>query len=188
MRVFVAIDIKDDNSINNMIRAQRDILAYAKGAKPVSKEQLHFTLLFIGEVNDLMLNSIKDRLSSIRFEPINVEYKGIGVFPSISNARVVWVGVDEYSAIRLKGIAKEVERLLLPLGFKSDKEFTPHITLLRIKDRIRDSMFTSTINKYKDVSFGSEILDEIKIKKSDLLPTGPVYTDLFNIRSAPNRL
>ncbi len=188
MRVFIAIDIKDNNSINNMIKAQRDILAYARGAKPVSKEQLHFTLLFIGEVNDLMLNSIKDRLSSIRFEPINVEYKGIGAFPSISNARVVWVGVDEHSAIRLKGIAKEVERLLLPLGLRSDKEFTPHITLLRIKDRIRDSMFTSTINKYKDTSFGSEILDEIKIKKSDLLPTGPVYTDLFNIRSVSNRL
>lgn len=183
MRIFIAMDVKDANSISNMLKVQRDILNHAKGARPVSKEQLHFTLLFIGEINNSMLNSIIDRMNSIRFEPIHVEYKGVGAFPSISDARIVWVGVDDNSASRLKGLAGRVEDAMRPLGFKSDKGFTPHITLLRIKDRVRDQALISTISKYKDTYFGNDLLDEIKVKKSDLLPNGAVYTDLFTLKA-----
>jgi 2'-5' RNA ligase len=65
------------------------------------------------------------------------------------------------------------------LGFRSDKPFTPHITLFRVKDRIKDA---SRLAEYSKKNFGNDILDEVKVKKSDLTPTGPAYSDLFSVR------
>jgi len=183
MRVFIAMDVNDEDTINNMMRVQREILKYAGNAKPTSREQLHFTLMFIGEVSSATVESIVDRLNMIDLRSVGIEYKGVGVFPSMSNARIVWAGADEGSASALKGIASEIEDRLRELGFRSDKEFVPHITLLRIKDRVRDPNFTSVLNKYRDVVLGREVIRKIKVKRSDLFPTGPVYTDIAVIEA-----
>ncbi len=196
MRTFIAMDVKDEDSIGSMLTVQREFLSLGLDARPVSKEQLHFTLLFLGEIDSIMLERVKERLSSMVFEPVSVAYKGIGVFPSIKHPRIIWVGVDPNAASRLTGIAREVEDRLKPLGFKSDKQFTPHITLLRVKEgssmlmRARRSItgesigeiISTTIRRYGDRYFGHDILDEIKVKKSDLRQEGPVYTDMFSIK------
>jgi len=36
--------------------------------------------------------------------------------------------------------------------------------------------------EYKNRVFGNDLLNEVKVKKSDLLPSGPVYSDLFVIK------
>ncbi|MEM0367546.1 MAG: hypothetical protein QW383_03475, partial [Candidatus Nitrosocaldus sp.] len=41
----------------------------------------------------------------------------------------------------------------------------------------------TTIRRYNDTCFGSDILDEIKLKKSELRQEGPVYTDIFSIKA-----
>jgi 2'-5' RNA ligase len=51
MRVFIAMDVKDEGSIANMLKVQREFMSLGLNAKPVSKEQLHFTLLFLGEID-----------------------------------------------------------------------------------------------------------------------------------------
>ncbi|MFN4337172.1 MAG: RNA 2',3'-cyclic phosphodiesterase [Candidatus Nitrosocaldus sp.] len=199
MRTFIAMDVKDEGSIGNMLMVQREFLSLGLDAKPVSKEQLHFTLLFLGEIDSIMLERIKERLSSIVFEPVNVAYKGIGVFPNIKHPRIIWVGVDPNAASKLVEIAREVEDRLKPLGFKSDKQFTPHITLLRVKEgsitgtrrsgttgeSTMGEIIATTIRRYGDRYFGHDILDEIKVKRSDLRQEGPVYTDMFSVKGIP---
>lgn len=149
-------------------------------AKPVSASQLHFTLMFLGEINEVMLDSIKGKLADMKFDPIDVTYTGVGAFPSFKSPRVIWIGVDSSSAPRLIQLAKDVETRLNSLGFRNDKPFTPHITLFRVKDRIKDA---THLMEYKDRNFGGDVLGEVKVKKSDLTPTGPSYSDLFTIRS-----
>ncbi len=177
MRVFIAIDIKDDAIKNNITKKQGSILRLIN-AKPVKDNQLHFTLMFLGEINDTMLDAIKDRLKEIRFKPINVRYKKIGAFPNPKSAKIIWVGVDEESSKELIKLAKMVEEKLATLGFRSDKEFVPHITILRAKNKINCN------NIISDEEFGEEMIDEIKIKKSELTPTGPIYSDLFIISAS----
>lgn len=199
MRVFIAMDVKDEGSIGNMLAVQREFLSLGLDVKPVSKEQLHFTLLFLGEIDPSILERVKERLSSIRFEPVSVVYKGMGVFPSVKHPRVIWVGVDPNSASRLGEIARDVEDRLRPLGFRSDKQFTPHITLLRVKEGIIRSRakatgasmgvsdtLATTISRHNDAYFGHDTLDEIKVKRSDLRQEGPIYTDIFSIKALHN--
>jgi 2'-5' RNA ligase len=62
---------------------------------------------------------------------------------------------------------------------KPDKPFIPHVTLFRIKNgRLRaDNM----LRKYKNISFGSDLIDRIHIKKSELTQSGPIYSDMYTV-------
>ena len=179
MRTFVAVEVASQDAIRNMLELQKMLLNVGLKAKPVGANQLHFTLMFLGEINDLMLDSIKSKLVDMKFDPIQATYTGIGAFPSFKSPRVIWIGVDDASAPRLIQLAKEVEARLSGLGFRSDKPFTPHITLFRVKDRIKDA---GNIMEHKNRVFGNDLLSEVKVKKSDLTPSGPVYCDLFAIK------
>lgn len=175
MRAFIAMEIKNESVKDNIIKIQEELIKQYKFVKPVKRDQLHFTLLFLGEIDESMLIKIKESLTDLTFKPIEVIYKGIGAFPNTRTARVIWIGVDENSSNELRKIAKMVEDKLAPLGFENDKEFTAHITILRAKDRV-------SIRVSNDV-IGKELLDEIKVKKSELKSDGPIYTDLFTVHA-----
>jgi len=179
MRTFVAVEVASQDAIKNMLEFQKMLLNAGLRAKPVTANQLHFTLMFLGEINESMLDSIKNKLIDMKFDPIQVTYTGIGAFPSFKSPRVIWIGVDNVSAPKLIQLAKEVETRLNALGFRSDKPFAPHITLFRVKDRIKDA---GNIMEHKNKIFGNDLLNEVKVKKSDLMPSGPVYSDLVVIK------
>jgi len=179
MRTFVAVEVANQDAIKNMLEFQKNMLNAGLKAKPVGVDQLHFTLMFLGEISEIMLDSIKSKLVDMKFDPIQVTYTGIGAFPSFKSPRVIWIGVDDASAPRLIQLAKDVETRLSTLGFRSDKPFTPHITLFRVKDRIKNA---GNIMEHKNKVFGNDLLSEVKVKKSDLMPSGPVYSDLFVIK------
>jgi 2'-5' RNA ligase len=179
MRAFVAVEVNSKDAIANMLEFQKTLLNAGFKAKPIASNQLHFTLMFLGEINEVMLDSIKSKLSDMKFDPLQVTYKGVGAFPSFKSPRIIWVGVDDVSGPKLIQIAKDVETRLNSLGFKSDKPFSPHITLFRVKDRIHDAR---NIMEHKEKTFGNDLLNEVKVKKSDLAPSGPIYSDLFTIK------
>jgi len=179
MRTFVAVEVASKDAIKNMLDFQQTLLNAGFKAKPISSNQLHFTLMFLGEINEVMLDSIKNKLSDMKFDSVNVTYTGVGAFPSFESPRIIWIGVDDASAPKLIQLAKDVETRLNSVGFKSDKPFRPHITLFRVKDRIHDA---SNIMEHKETTFGNDLLNEVKIKKSDLTPNGPVYSDLFVVK------
>jgi 2'-5' RNA ligase len=78
----------------------------------------------------------------------------------------------------LINLAKEVESRLNALGFRSDKPFQPHITLFRVKDKKRNF---DVIAGFREKKFGTDTLSVVKVKKSDLTPSGPIYSDLFSV-------
>ena len=180
MRTFVAVEVSSKEALQNMLEFQKELLQTGLKVKPVEANQLHFTLMFLGEINDAMLESIKGKLSDITFEPIQVTYAGVGVFPNPKFVRVIWIGVDDDAASKLINLAKEVESRLNTLGFRSDKPFKPHITLFRVKEKARN--FDAVMN-FKDRKFGTDTLNAVKVKKSDLTPSGPIYSDLFAVGS-----
>ncbi|MFY3740977.1 MAG: 2'-5' RNA ligase [Candidatus Nitrosomirales archaeon] len=179
MRTFVAVEVASKDAIKSMLDFQQTLLNAGLKAKPISSNQLHFTLMFLGEINEVMLDSIKNKLNDMKFDSLQVTYTGVGAFPSFKSPRIIWIGVDDASAPKLIQLAKDVETRLNSLGFKSDKPFTPHMTLFRVKDRIHDAR---NIMEHKERSFGNDLLNEVKLKKSDLTPNGPVYSDLFVVK------
>lgn len=173
MRLFVAVDLKDDlrEEIEKVLRIFREF----RGIKPVEKENLHITLMFLGEVPDRKVDMVKEKLRGIKLEPFKIRLKGLGNF----NYRVFWIGVLEGKDL-LSILAKEVENSLKKIGFKRDKEFVAHATVARVKrlnpnDRIK---LEKSLESFKDYEFGEMIVDCFKLKKSTLTSKGPIYEDL----------
>jgi 2'-5' RNA ligase len=79
----------------------------------------------------------------------------------------------------LINLAQKIEKLLKPLGFSSDKVFKPHITVFRIKKKVVD--ITKELENNKNMNFGIQKITSIKLKKSELTPNGPIYSDLMEI-------
>jgi len=62
----------------------------------------------------------------------------------------------------------------------SDKKFKPHVTIFRIKNKIEG--ISNKLEKFSAYSFGKQMISEIKFKKSELAPEGPIYTDLLVVK------
>lgn len=178
MRTFVAVEISKESTLSAIAKLQSELKIKAK---PVSKENMHFTLLFLGEISDDMAPKIMESLNSVSFNPIEMKLIGVGAFPNTRSPRVVWLGVDKDAAKNLVELAAQVEEKLRPLGYRSDKPFNPHLTIFRIKDRVDD--ISHELGKFRSAEIGHETISELKFKKSILTPTGPIYSDLQVVKA-----
>ncbi len=178
MRTFVAVEIQNSLVLDAIVKLQSDLKIQAS---PVSKQNMHFTLLFLGEIPDEKAEDIKKALSSIIFKPIEVKFTHLGAFPDPKFPRVIWIGTDEQAGKQLIELASKVEESLAPLGFKSDKPFKSHLTIFRIKNKING--ITDVLERFKTIDLGRDVITELKFKKSILTPNGPIYSDLQVIKA-----
>ncbi len=178
MRAFVAIEIYSNEIINLISKFQSEINI---NAKPVESHNLHFTLQFLGDISQDVVEKVMISLNSVKFSSFMVNFKGVGVFPKVKFPRVVWIGTDENGGNSLIELAKKVENALIPLGFSVDKPFKPHITVFRIKNKIGD--ISKELDKFKSIDFGTQEITGFKLKQSVLSSKGPVYSDLMEIKA-----
>jgi 2'-5' RNA ligase len=83
---------------------------------------------------------------------------------------------------RLNGIQARVENALEPLGFVREKRpFQPHLTIGRVKDRRKLQALIDAMATLDMEPFNSFDADEIILYKSDLRPTGAIYTKLHRM-------
>ena len=91
---------------------------------------------------------------------------------------MVWTGL-EGDLEDLRGLAREVETVLVPLGFKPEKRgFSPHLTLGRVKSNQNKRDLIEAVldlGQYQGPEFTAK---ELILYSSDLRPSGAVYTAL----------
>ncbi|MGC1927554.1 MAG: RNA 2',3'-cyclic phosphodiesterase [Candidatus Nitrosopolaris sp.] len=183
IRAFIAVDVSNTVAIEKL---QQELVSDAgwtcDQTRPVKNHNLHFTLIFLGDIHLERIDEIKNKISELQFEPINLTFTGIGGFPHPNYARVVWVGVDENGNQKLVSLAEQVVLKLSEIGFRPDKPFTPHLTVFRIKGR-NLKIRTELLYKYGKKNFGSDISDKVHLKRSDLTPSGPIYTNIFTVHA-----
>jgi len=63
----------------------------------------------------------------------------------------------------------------------NDKPFKPHITIFRVKNKVSD--MTDELAKFNSKIFGTQQISQIKLKKSTLTPSGPIYEDLVVVEA-----
>ena len=178
MRTFVAAEINNTGVLNSIQKVQSDL---DLRAKPVALNNMHFTMLFLGEISEKISFKVQDALNSIQFEEFDVKFQGVGAFPNTRSPRIVWIGTDEQGGRQLCELASTVEDTLSPLGFHSDKPFRSHVTIFRIKNKIGN--ISDKLEGLSSTEFGVQKISEIKLKKSVLTSTGPNYTDLQVIKA-----
>jgi len=176
MRVFVAIEVSDKDVLNSIHKIQAELNIKAK---PVELYNMHFTVQFLGEVSEEMVEKISDALNSIEFSAFSISFASIGVFPKPNFPRVIWIGTND-GVNELEKLAEMIRLKMSQLGFSPDKKFKPHVTIFRVKNKIED--LPSKLEKFSSCSFGKQLVSEIKLKKSELTSTGPIYTDLLVVK------
>ncbi len=185
MRVFVAVDIKNPQTVSSVAMIRDSLLSTGAPLKPVETENLHITLVFIGEIGEDEAYRLKEELSKIRFKPFTINLHGLGAFPNASRPRVVWIGVDKGSE-NLESLQKKTLEALRRAGvrYKADhKGFVPHLTIARVKGQRNVKSLSKLIESYSSYDFGLERIEELKLKQSILTPRGPIYKDVAIIKS-----
>ena len=176
-RIFVAIDLSPEARLAaaRYIEGLREFPGQTRVGweRP---EKLHITLKFLGPTSDDDLKRLIDGMGQIAAPalPFNAAISGTGVFPSLRNPRVIWLGItgDNGSIIRL---AAEVELLTTRLGFRpDDRKYSPHLTLGRIRDpRQGRSLAAEHLDRdFPPVQF---LVDRVVVYQSVLGRAGSTY-------------
>ena len=94
---------------------------------------------------------------------------------------MIWVGI-EGDVARLGRLQLRLEEVLEPLGFpREERGFRPHLTLGRVKDPRRPPDLTRPLADVTLPRCNSFDVREILLYKSDLRPTGAIYTKLQHL-------
>ena len=157
-------------------------------AKPAS---IHLTIKFIGDmdeqVTDPLLAAVERAIGSQI--AVNVPLERLGAFPRPQSPRVLWVGPSENwekgaEAKRIAEIHGAIEQACEGLSFlRETKPFTPHLTLARIKVGERQVGVALAKSGVLDrpLSLGSLAVESVVLMRSELKPTGSVYTKLWDV-------
>ena len=174
-RTFIALKIEPGREMMDCIGQLRNALAVNK-IKWVDPGSLHITLRFLGDTTPRQAASVIRILSETvpGSPPPEMVFRGLGVFRSIRDPRVLWMGVDPDPV--LQDIRSAIDRELAGLGFTAEeRDFRPHLTLARIKS-IRDTeVLRDLMEKYRDFRFQKNIMEELIYYESILRHGGPEY-------------
>jgi len=182
MRAFIAMDIDNPAVLAAIASFQEQIKQTGGDVKMVEPQNTHFTLLFLREISEEEVSLLKERLSAIRHQAFEADLTGTGVFPNPSRINVVWVGVDSNAETGLRSIADDIAKSLAGSRFRPDKPFEPHLTVARVKSgRVREKI-VEVVNSNSSTRFGRQEFKEFKLKKSELTPAGPIYTNLHHFQ------
>ena len=102
MRVFIAIEISNKEILKRIETFQKNAKV---DAKPTRVDQIHFTLQFLGEINEEKCKQIKGVLNEISFSQFDVSLKNVGAFPNFKNPRVIWIGIEKDGGKKLMNLA-----------------------------------------------------------------------------------
>lgn len=177
MRLFVALELSEAvraavrELIGRLERARADL-------RWVRPEGMHLTLKFIGEVPEEKLEPIRAALGGATSpQPVTLDFRELGYFPSERRPRVLWVGV--HASDNLPPLAAQIEAALEPLGIeREDRDYAPHLTLGRFKSPKRVDKLQEEIAALPSTEFGRIETDEFFLFQSKLSPTGAQYTKL----------
>jgi len=149
----------------------------------VPANNIHLTLKFLGDVSlanlELLRKMMKAEIANYR--PFEISVGGAGAFPTLHRPRVIWVGVE--APAELSQVQASVEGMAARLGYApEDRPFSPHLTLGRVSRNTTPQDYRSiaaVLEKEKVGFLGALCVRSVELYKSDLLPSGAVYTDIF---------
>jgi 2'-5' RNA ligase len=178
MRCFISIELPEDIK-NELGKIQAEISKISDvKMRMVEEDNLHLTLKFLGEITDFQINQIKEILKELNFKKFNASLNSVGIFPSPSFIRVIWIGLEP--SFMIKEMHARIDEEIAKLKLKRDYQFESHITLARVKF-VKDK--EKLVGRLKDIKVPalSFDVDSISLKKSTLARQGPIYEDIVKV-------
>jgi 2'-5' RNA ligase len=180
LRTFIAVDL--GKAIRDRCVDLQETLARAGAdVKWVEADNLHVTLLFLGEVVDRDVPALCKAVADPCAErnPFTLSVESVGCFPNPRRPRVVWAGVGAGSA-ELIALHDVLEPPLLDLGCyrREDRQYTPHVTLGRVQGDGKTDVLSAALTRQARWRGGETEVREVRVLSSELRPQGPLYTVL----------
>ncbi|HAX02566.1 MAG: 2'-5' RNA ligase [Tenericutes bacterium GWC2_34_14] len=136
MRIFIGIPFSEDIR-KSLIDVQSSIQLISGKSKNTDEENLHLTLLFIGELDFNQVEELHCSLSALlnNVSYIKTKLTRINYFEK-GNKKIVWVGIDDEKLIMQK-LATNIKHAVEKLNIEVDQRpFKAHITLSREVDKL----------------------------------------------------
>jgi 2'-5' RNA ligase len=165
MRLFVAVNFNHETR-SRLIALRDELREHARSGNFSLNENLHLTLVFIGECRLKNLEKIKAIMDTVKFAPFTATIERLGTF---SHGTLWWAGLCKDKP--LMDLQYEIAYKLALCGFEIDgRKYSPHITLGR--EIITD------IKPWAIEPFG-ETVSAVDLMKSERIDGKLTYTTVY---------
>ena len=182
LRAFIAIDLPE--KIRSSLGEAQEVLKLQRfRVNWVRPQNIHLTLKFLGNTAAADIDKIVAAMALATKDcaDVSLAAKGIGVFPDNRRPRIIWAGLSGQLEI-LQDIQRALDGHLADLGFpKETRGFKAHLTLGRVKGKITSERLKTAIAKLKGFESKSFDVNRIILFKSELRPSGAVYSQLQGV-------
>lgn len=168
----------------------RSLVPPLPGLRWIRESQLHFTLKFLGDIEEERVAAAKAAASvaaravterSGSAGPFRLGLEGLGAFPPRGPARVLWAGCGE-GADALSALAAAVEEAFNAAGFsREERPFSPHLTLARVKDPDTGRRLARALATVPPEPFGVVSVSSLVLFQSELTPRGAEHSELLRV-------
>ena len=198
IRAFLAV-LLSESLLNNLTTLQSELqrrMAYElprhvtiSWVRPAS---LHLTVKFLGDIDERLVWPLEEAVGQALavHRALHVPITRLGGFPSVQQPRVLWVGPSdqwekgEDDGARLGLLHRAIDDACSSLNLARDtRPLTAHLTLARVKAGARfvGQLLAGSGAIDQPLALGSMAVDRVALMKSDLKPTGSVYTKLWDV-------
>ena len=182
-RVFVAIEVPDAvrEALTGPLQALQPL---HESVRVNPTERMHLTLHFLGHLPRPVVEQLPPALAAVavRQYRFRVTAQGVGAFPAIARARVLWAGITGADLPRLHALQRELGGELRTAGLTVEGErFHPHLTLGRVRrplKRPERTLLREWSARWGAVAFGEVPVDQVWLMRSQLGGGPPRYTTL----------
>ncbi len=184
LRLFIAVEIPAElqqkvYKETSKFRQELDSLI-----RWVPVENMHLTLKFLGDVAPSNVEFLTQMLRNEAEEIpcFNIQLTGLGSFPSLRRPRVIYIGIQ--APVSLDTLQRGIESGSRKLGYESEeRSFSAHLTLGRVKQNATatdQQKIRRVIESTQVDLLGNARVDSVHLFKSDLKPSGSVYTRMYS--------
>jgi 2'-5' RNA ligase len=173
MRLFIGLPIPAEPSITITRHARTISLPKPRWTAP---ENIHLTLVFLGEVAEQKLPSIKHELDELHFAPVTMKLTNLNTF---QRAGVLIAEID--ATPQLLHLQSQIAASMARCGFPpEDRPYHPHLTLARFHGSLRLTNTQRTLPASLQHAFRA---DTVNLYRSNLTSSGAHYEILAQNKS-----
>lgn len=171
MRLFIAINFNPETR-SRLVLLRDELHNNSSKGRFSATENLHLTLVFLGECDEKQVTDVKSALNAVKFEPFVINIGCIGRFKR-NGGDIWWAGISNCK--QLTKLYEDLTKKLTEIGFQTEKrKFSPHITLGR--------EITTKESPRLIEEFGQTI-DKIELMKSERIAGKLKYTVIHSINA-----
>jgi RNA 2',3'-cyclic 3'-phosphodiesterase len=170
-RLFVAVVVPEP--------ARDRLLAVRPAALPglrlVGRDEMHLTLHFLGAVGEGQLATVVRALAGVKAAPFAVAVRGVGQFPLVGEAEVLWAGLAASPPLSALHHAVGIA-LTAAVGFQpEDRPYVPHVTLAHLKEAPAPGWVEDYLREHAALHIPSVPVARFALYSSVRTPDGPRY-------------